>query len=142
MCVCARGSFLESERRGIQQLAASKFRVWLEHYRFVEPLIDSLVKHGKKPDMSQTTIDKQLVCAIGAVNEVARECRRDKATDESVKKMAGNVFSWVQMLPSDFQVAAVKSTLSMELISKWHLTKVPEVMATYLNVRKAMGTGR
>jgi hypothetical protein len=39
---------------------------------------------------------------------------------------------------SEFQIASVKSTLSMDLITKWSLTKVPEVMATYLKVRKAM----
>jgi hypothetical protein len=84
------------------------------------------------------TIDKQLVCAIGAVNMVAQECRRDKPKQDTINKVAGNVFGWIQDLPSEFQIAAVKSTLNMELIGKFSLTKVPAVMATYLKVRKAM----
>lgn len=118
--------------------AATKFRVWLDHYRHVEPIIEALAADGKLPDMSQMTIDKQLVCCIGAVGEVARECRKEKAKQEAVNKVAKNVFNWVQGLPSEFQIAAVKSTLNMELITKWQLTKVPEVMATYMKVRKAM----
>lgn len=125
----------------VGQAAAVKFRVWLDHYRHVEPLIDKLVADGTHPQ-GEMTIDKQLVCAIGAVAAVAQECRKDgsdKAKREAqIHKTAKNVFSYLQRLPSEFQVAAVKSTLSMELITKWQLTKVQEVMNTYLNVRKAM----
>ena len=118
--------------------AATKFRVWLDHYRHVEPIIEKLAADGTKPDMGQMTIDKQLVCAIGAVNMVAQECRRDKPKQDTINKVAGNVFGWIQDLPSEFQIAAVKSTLNMELIGKFSLTKVPAMMATYLKVRKAM----
>jgi hypothetical protein len=117
--------------------AATKFRVWLDHYRHIEPIVEKLAADGTFPNL-EMTIDKQLVCAIGAVNMVAQECRKDKAKQDAVNKVAKNVFNWVQNLPSEFQIAAVKSTLNMDLITKWSLTKVPEVMATYLKVRKAM----
>jgi len=123
--------------------AAVKFRVWLDHYRHVEPVIDELVKTGKAPDMKTMTIDKQLVCAIGAVSAVSAEARRSDIREkvkhqQSVDRIATNVFSWIQSIPTEFQIAAVKSSLSMELIQKFNMQKIPSVMQTYLAVRKVL----
>jgi hypothetical protein len=124
--------------------AAAKFRVWLDYYRHVEPIVDKLLKDGTHPSVNDMTVDKQLVCAISAVNAVAQEARtattakdKDKAV-KTVQAVAQKVFGWVKTLPSEFQIGAVKSTLNMKLIQDNALTKVPEVMETYLNVRKAM----
>lgn len=124
--------------------AAAKFRVWLDHYRHVEPIVNKLVKEGVHPVVKDMTVDKQLVCAISAVNAVAQEARasaKDKDKEKAkarVKDVAKKVFGWVKGLPSEFQIAAVKSTLNMQIIHENDLTKVPEVMETYLNVRRAM----
>jgi len=123
--------------------AAVKFRVWLDHYRHVEPIIDKLVADGTKPNMDTMTIDKQLVCAIGSVSAVAQECRRTDFKDKtkhqaSVDKVATNVFNWLQEIPTEFQVAAVKSALNMDLIKSFSMQKIPSVMATYLAVRKVL----
>lgn len=123
--------------------AAVKFRVWLDHYRHVEPIIDKLVADGTKPNLDQMTIDKQLVCAIGSVSAVAQECRRTDLKDKTkhqaaVDKVATNVFNWLQEVPTEFQVAAVKSALNMDLIKAFSLQKIPSVMATYLAVRKVL----
>lgn len=125
--------------------AAVKFRVWLDHYRHVEPIIDRLVEKGEQPSINDMSIDRQLVCAIAAVNAVAQECKvvtktpaeRQKQEDR-VNKVAKNVFGWVKKLPSEFQIGAVKSTLNMKMIQDFKLTKIQEVMETYLTVRKAM----
>lgn len=125
--------------------AAVKFRVWLDHYRHVEPIIDALVEKGVHPNVNEMTIERQLVCAISAVNAVANECKKptknqaekDKLKAE-VHKMADRVFQWVSKLPSEFQIAAVKSTLNMNTITAFDLTKVQSVMATYLGIRRAM----
>jgi len=125
--------------------AAVKFRVWLEHYRHVEPIIDKLCKDGTKPPMHDMSIDKQLVCAIAAVNAVSNECKKTakdakgRAEQETeVHRLSKNVFGWLKDLPGEFQIGAVKSTLNMKMIQDFKLTKIPEVMQTYLNVRKAM----
>jgi len=125
--------------------AAVKFRVWLDHYRHVEPIIDKLVEKGEQPSINDMTIDRQLVCAIAAVNAVAQECKvvakspadRQKQEDH-VNKIAKNVFGWLKKLPSEFQIAAVKSALNMKTIQDFKLTKIQEVMEVYLSVRKAM----
>jgi hypothetical protein len=125
--------------------AAVKFRTWLDYYRHVEPLVDELWEKGKNPPMNDMTIDKQLVCAIAAVDMVAQCCRRQPKTPadkqkqlDEVQKGAKNVFGWVRQLSGEFQIGAVKSTLNMKLIQDFQLTKIKEVMETYLNVRKAM----
>ena len=125
--------------------AAVKFRVWLDHYRHVEPIIDALVKKGEHPSINDTSIDRQLVCSIAAVNAVAQECKTTTKTpaeraklEEQVAKTATNVFGWVKKLPSEFQIAAVKSALNMKMIQEFKLTKIQPVMDTYLSVRKAM----
>jgi hypothetical protein len=123
--------------------AAVKFRVWLDHYRHVEPGIDELVKTGKAPDLNNMTIDKQLVCAIGAVSAVSAEARRTDVRDKAkhqqmVERIATNVFGWVERIPTEFQIAAVKSALSMDLIQKFNLQKIPSVMSTFLTVRKVL----
>ena len=125
--------------------AATKFRVWLDHYRHVEPIVEALVKNGTHP-ATGLTVDKLLVTAISAVNAVAQEGRavltatpkdKDKVIQKT-KDVAKRVFGWVQTLPTEFQIGAVKTTLNMQLIQGNELTKVPEVMNTYLSVRKAL----
>lgn len=125
--------------------AAVKFRVWLDYYRHVEPLVDELWEKGKAPSLNDMTIDKQLVMAISAVDMVAQTCRKQPKTPadkqkqmDEVSKGSKNVFGWLQQLSPEFQIGAVKSTLNMKLIQDFNLTKIPEVMKTYLAVRKAM----
>jgi hypothetical protein len=125
--------------------AAVKFRVWLEHSRFIEPYVDELWAKGTLPKMSDMTIDRQLVMAISAVDMVAQECRKTPKTPaekqkqmETVTKGATNIFSYIKTLPSEFQIAAVKSTLNMKLITDFQLTKIKDVMATYTGVRSAL----
>lgn len=122
--------------------AAVKFRVWLDHYRHVEPVIDRLVNEGKKPELSSMTIDKQIVCAIGAVAAVAAEARRTdipKAKHTAaVQAKATRVFDWLATVPTEFQLAAVKSSLSMDLIKQFGLQSIKSVMDTYLAIRKVL----
>lgn len=122
--------------------AAAKFRIWLDHYRHLEPVITRLVEDGIHPNMNDFQIDKQFVCAIGACNAIVQETRKDKIDKAKhmaeVTKVATNVFGWLKHLPTEFQIAAVKSTLNIELIQKFQLTKIPDVMATYVNVRKVL----
>lgn len=125
--------------------AAIKFRIWLDHSRHVEPVVDELWKTGRAPSMNDMTVDKQLITAISAVDLVTQACKRPTKTPqerqklmEEVQKGASNVFGWIQQIPSEFQIGAVKSTLNMKLIGDFQLTKIPPVMKTYMNVKRAM----
>lgn len=122
----------------VGQEPAAKFRVWLDHYRHIEPMIDALVNSGKMPNVESMPIDRVLVTAISASGQVAKLGRAEKAKTETVKKACENVFNFLKELPPDFQVAAVKSTMDMEVIKKHNLTSVPSFMKTYINIRSAM----
>jgi hypothetical protein len=61
--------------------AATKFQVWLEHYKEIYPMIDALVNHGKAPNMSNTTMDRVIVTAIAAMaSRQVRSRARRKST--------------------------------------------------------------
>lgn len=123
---------------------ATKFRVWLDHYRHVEPMIDELVKNGTAPNPDKLSIDRLLVLCIGAAAEVANLMRKDVADKdrakhkETVHKVASNVFSYISKQTTDYQICAVKSNFNMDMITKYDLTKVKPVMDTFLAVRKVL----
>jgi len=124
--------------------AAVKFRVWLEHYRHVEPLIEALVKKGEHPDIKNMAIDRQFVCALSAVGAIAAECRKTlapgKDKEEQKKKThkyTENVFTWLGKLPSEFVIGAVKTVLNMKMIQDYDLTKIAPFMQEYMKVRQA-----
>jgi len=129
----------------VGQPAAVKFRVWLEHYRFVEPMIRALVDEGKHPSLSNSTLDRIFVCAISGVEAIVRECRKTptdpKAKEEQakrVRKVTENVMNWIKDLPSEIQIGALKSTLTMKMIQENSLTTVKPFMDAYVKIRKVM----
>jgi len=127
----------------VGQPAAVKFRVWLEHFRHVEPLIRALVDKGEHPNLSNAQLDRVLVCAIAGVDAIMRECRKDAGgkKDEQIKrihKVTANVCGWLKDLSGEICIGAVKSTLNMKVIQEHQLTKVKPFMDVYLKIRKVM----
>jgi hypothetical protein len=129
----------------VGQEPAAKFRVWLDHFRHVEPMIDALVKKGELPPVDSMTIDRLMVTAVascGAIAQLARKETRSSSEKEKliteVQKVSTNVFKFIVTLPPEFIVGAVKSVLSLQLIQDNKLVQIPDVMRAYLHVRKAM----
>jgi len=123
---------------------ASKFRIYLEHYRYLEPMIDALADRGEVPNLNNLTIDRLLVLGISACGRVASKAKepvKSKGDEEKLKKavhtMAKNVFKCVAQLPPDYQVAALKSSFPNDLVKKFDLVTIPDVMKSYMNVRKS-----
>jgi len=136
-------TLLVSARVG--QPVAVKFQVWLEHYRFVEPMIRALVEKGEAPNLRDSTLDRIFVCAISGVEAIARECRKTpteakakKAQQERIRKVTENVMNWVKDLPSEIQIGALKSTLTMDIIKENSLFTIKPFMSAYVKIRKAM----
>jgi len=125
--------------------AALKFQVWLDHYRHIENVLDDLVKEGKHPNMSQMTLDRQIVLAISACSAVTSLCMKEVSAKDKEKhrkevdKMVENVFGWVSKLSSDLQIAAAKSTMNIQHISEFGLTKSQVFMKTFTNIKAALG---
>lgn len=124
----------------VGQTAALSFRVWLEHYRHIAPQIAALVDSGKKPNLESATLDRVFVSAIAAVESITSACRNDISKNDlkRIHAITQNVMSWIITLPSEVQIGALKSTLSMEMITEFELTKVKPFMDSYMKIRKAM----
>ena len=123
----------------VGQSAGVKFRVWLDHYRFVEPLVKALVSKGVKPDMAgpKATLDRIFVTAIASVEAIMRECRKG-SSQVKVHEVTTNVMEWIKTLPGEIQIGALKSTLNMEVIRKYNLARVPAFMEAYGEIHKIM----
>jgi hypothetical protein len=136
-------SLLVSGRVG--QEASVKFRVWLDHYRHISPVIDSIVRDGKIPSSDQlNSIDRIFVCAIAGSDAIMEACRKagsaknQSAAHQEVHKVTDNVMRWMGTLPSEIAIGSVKSVLNMDMITKYQLMKVKSFMDVYLKIRKAM----
>ena len=125
---------------------AAKFHVWLEHYRHIAPEIDRLIETGVGPNTDNMTLDRVMVCGLAAANSVASLCKETPQHKEEkekhnnkIKKYVKNVFIWLNDLPSEFALAAVKSTFSPKLISNHDLAnqeKFPEFFPVFKKIRK------
>lgn len=123
--------------------AAIKFKVWLEHYRFIEPHINALVANGTNPG-SDATRDpsRTIVCAISAFNAMSQACRatgKDRAKqDAEIVRVTKNVCTWAKNLPSEVNVCAVKSTMTIQDIISNKLVKVPEFTQIFMQIRASL----
>lgn len=136
-------SILVSGRVGIE--ASVKFKVWLEHYRHIEPLIRELVQKGTIPKLESGDIGRVLVCAIASVDAVMKATRSKpkdiKTDDEHIKyvhKVLKNITPFLAMMPGEIQIAAVKSVLDMSTIQKFKFVEEQSFVDIYSNIRKAM----
>lgn len=128
--------------------AAVEFKVWLEHYRHIEPIVDALVKDGTHPSKEGMDFARKFVCSIAACNEIVKLAKKkggsaaDKTRREKeIHDVTKRVFSWIKTLDTEFQVGATKSTFTIDIVSENKLTQVPEFMEAFLQVRKAFKGG-
>jgi len=123
--------------------AALQFKVWLDHYRVLAPIVNDLCKEGKRPPKTMES-DKTIVCAISACSEVFKFCRKevsDKAKHKAqLKKMVENVFSWILTLTPDFQIAAVKTNFAVKEIKEHGLADFPLFTEAFTKVHIAQNT--
>lgn len=126
--------------------AALGFRVWMEHYRHIAPHIDQLVANGTFPP-NNFAIDKLLVCAISACNEVAKVAGTrkgggtKKASDDQIEKVSKHVFDWLETLTAENQIAAVKSTISAKVVIDNNLIRIPSVSKVFGNLKRILTSG-
>jgi hypothetical protein len=123
--------------------AAVKFRVWMEHYRHIYPMVEKLVKTGKGPDKNMT-IDRQLVFCIAACNEVSKATpvagnyKPSKSEVTNAHMVAGNVFGWLGKLAPEIQIAGFRSTMTKPQISEYKLMNVKQVVDILEKIAKAI----
>jgi hypothetical protein len=121
--------------------AALQFQVWLDHYRHIEKQLDALLHAGIQPhDM---TMDRQIVCALGACSAVMRLCAKESNAknkekhQKEVTAMVNNVFGWLATLSPDVQICAIRSTVDMTHVKKYSLTKNELFMKVFHSIAAA-----
>lgn len=123
--------------------AAAKFEVWLTYYKEIYPLIDALVLKGVQPDLKTATMDKVIVMAIAASQEIANKAKvipgqkPDKNAILEAQKVAKNVSAWLKNCPVDVMVAGMKSTLTSDQIQDYKITEVGDFMSVFREINKA-----
>lgn len=128
--------------------AAVAFKVWLEHYRHVDPYVKRLAEDGTFPDGEATSdLSRILVCAISAANTIRQECLNvDACLNEKTKeqlrqkllKTCKNISKWMGGISTEFKIAAVKSTFDNDMIIKHKLVSVPEFYNLFTQIEKVL----
>jgi hypothetical protein len=114
-------TLLVSGRVGLN--AAIKFKVWLEHYHVCGEIIDEIVKTGLSKEFPQLSFDKQMITAIGIVNETVKKFGTPEQ-DQAIK----NVYPFLDTLPSEVQMLALRSSLNSKVIIENNLMEHPVLM--------------
>ncbi len=122
---------------------ATKFRVWLEFYKRIEPLVEKLVRDGTLPtdrEINDMQTAETIVFAISSARAIVDaanvgEKKGPEAAKKEVHRVAGHVSKLLKAIPAEFQIAAIKSTLDSDFVKQMDLTKCPDLMRVYLSVR-------
>jgi len=124
-------------------VAATEFRVWLEHYRKIEPHITELIDNGTHPQFDGHA-DQIFICALAVVKELSKICKQlyrniNQYTEqkEAIERIINNTFPWLQTIPSEYCVAALKSSLSKLTVREHKLTEYKEFMDIFAKIEKS-----
>lgn len=132
-------TMLVAGRVGLE--AALRFRVWLDHYRHIEPMLHDLIFKGVHPDVHDTE-DRLIVCALSACSLVSPKWRSSKDPSfefiAQILRETENVYNWILTLSPDVQIAAIKSTVIMEHVSKFKLMDSPSFNSAIKTINKML----
>lgn len=121
---------------------AVKFRVWLEYYKKIEPLVEKLVKDGSLPtdrELDQMESAETIVYCVASTQAIVDASKRSKDQSEQrkeVHRVANNVAKLLKIVPPENQIAAIKSVLESQFIKDMDLTKCTDLMKVYTKVRQ------
>lgn len=119
---------------------ATKFKVWLEHYREIEPFITKILD-GEKVEPGSLSADKIFVLAISCCARIISEAEKikdDKERQAKAKKLAKNVAIYLKKIPLEYQYASLKMSLNSDFLVKNRIAEVPEFMEIYRNINSTI----
>lgn len=90
----------------VGEQAAIKFTNWYKHYRILDPLVNMLIMEGKHPNLSDKSGQEVLIMAISACSKAYSELK--SKNKDRIKMVYKNVYSWLETLPPDIQIGAVR----------------------------------
>jgi len=124
--------------------AALKFKIWLDHYREIESDIYLLASEGMPPEKS-ISMDRLYVYAVSVVQLLTNMCNSDAHTlqervdkTNNIKRYTKNICSWLMDIPSEYAIAALKSSLNMSTVRINGLMEIPEFIGLFEQIEKSM----
>jgi hypothetical protein len=121
--------------------AAQVFDTWFSNFRKFEPAVNSLVRHGEKPDTQKLASNETLMIAIAACSMVYGEMKKCKSKNTSTLiTYIKNVYSWINDIPEELAMGAVRISFGgdFDLIKKFELPSVPEFKNVFLKLKNKM----
>jgi len=120
---------------------AAQFHVWLEHSRHIQPAVDALVQHGTHPTIKDSDGLERLfifgIAGASAIMQSAQKVEAGKMEPKELRRIVSNVMGWMKGVPSEYAIGALKSVLTMEVISNHGLMKVDSFMQKFVEIRQA-----
>lgn len=112
----------------VGEQAAIKFVNWYKHYRILDPIVNELIETGKHPDLTNRSGQEVLIMAISACSKAFSELRPKNS--ERIKKVYTNVYSWMDVLPPDVQIGAVRLSFGgdFNIVKEHSLTEIDMFM--------------
>jgi MoxR-like ATPase len=122
--------------------ASSEFKVWLEHYQELDPVVEDIFEKGVYPKKGVLSAQQVLIAAISACNKVYAELKNDKADREKVVRHVKNVYKWLATLPIDVQHGSVRLSFGgdSEIVSKWELAEIDEFYSIFDSLKKTLSS--
>ena len=117
--------------------AALEFKVWLKHYRQLQPVIDALLETGQQPPKKLTS-DQVIIVAMSAMSKL-KEAALENDLD-SVGTWVPRIFEWMMEdhIPPDICLAAARAVLNKQLVEQIDILKYPVVSKVFLTKIKSM----
>ena len=119
--------------------ASAKFRVWLEYYKDLQPIIEDWLKGGNYPNIDAP--DKQMVLCISGLSVLADVCKiqpsskeEQEAKTKKIKLLVERVCGYLEGVGEDFITGATRAVLTPELINKNNLKEYEKFVNCFKKV--------
>jgi MoxR-like ATPase len=122
--------------------AASEYKVWIEHYQALDPVVEKIFEKGKHPAAGSLSPQQTLIAAISACNRVYSELKSETTNRDVAVKHIKNVYKWIATLPIDIQHGAVRLSFGgdAEIVSKWDLAEIDEFYTVFDSLKKTLNS--
>lgn len=129
----------------VGQTAATKFMNWVKFFKDVDPHVSELMRNGTHPPKTLGA-SQILVCAILACQRAYAELDKNskstkKEDKEKVFKIHKHVYSWIDTLETDKQMAGVRLGIGPNAMKciEYGLSGVEEFKTVFKRIKTALG---
>ena len=116
-------SLLIASKVGVE--AAEKLSVWADYYREFDPIVDRVFA-GEDIDIDKLEDDKMFVFGISLSSKFNVWARANGTPIEEVHDKAKHIYTLINRMPMELQIATLRSTCDVDLFHEKGLDDLPE----------------